>query len=141
MWVLVSFFKGTELAAGMADGGWLDLGRSSFGGGGCRRRAQIQGLKEAGRGPGRCATAEGFFYFDSNKSRCAMGLLQLTGALVFFDGGGDRRREARPQVRDGSKGVDVNFLFFKVLCVVRLGQLSLCSLRAYLYSYVHLYVL
>ena len=41
-----------------------------------------------------------------------MGPLQLTGALVFFDGGGDRRREARPLVvREGFKGVVVIFLF------------------------------
>ena len=41
-----------------------------------------------------------------------MGLLQLTGALVFFDGGGDRRREARPLVvREGYRGVVVIFLF------------------------------
>ena len=54
-------------AAGMADGGWLDLARSSFSDGGRQWRAQIQELEEAGHGPGRCATAEGFFYFDSNK--------------------------------------------------------------------------
>ena len=42
-----------------------------------------------------------------------MGLLQLTGALVFFDGGGDRRREARPLVvREGSRGVVVFFFCF-----------------------------
>jgi len=42
MWVLVSsFFKGTEEAARMADGGWLDLGRSFFGDGGRQWHAQI----------------------------------------------------------------------------------------------------
>ena len=41
-----------------------------------------------------------------------MGLLQLMGALDFFDGCGDRRREARPLVvREGSRGVVVIFLF------------------------------
>ena len=68
-----------------------DAGCAVNGDGGRQRRAKIQELEALGRSPGRCATAEGFFYFDSNKSRCAMGLLQLTGALVFFDGGGDRR--------------------------------------------------
>ena len=64
-------------------------------------------LPHQGHAPDR-----GFFYFNSNKSRCAMGLLQLTGALVFFDGGGDWRREARPLVvREGSRGVVVIFLF------------------------------
>ena len=68
-----------------------------------------------------------------------MGLLQLTGALVFFDGGGDRRREARSLVvREGSRGVVVIFLFFRVFCVVWLGQLSLYPLRAYLYPNVFL---
>ena len=76
----------------MADGGWLDSGRSSFGGG-CRRwRAQIQELEEAGRSPGRWATADDFFNFDSFQSQRAMGLLQFMGMLVFFFGGGSRRR-------------------------------------------------
>ena len=62
MWVLVSsFFKGTEQATGMTDGGWLDLARSSFSDGGRQWRAQIQELEEAGHGPGRCATADGYF--------------------------------------------------------------------------------
>ena len=47
------------------------------------------------------------------------------GALDFFDDGGDRRRGARPLlVREGSRGVIVNSMFFRVLCVVWLGQLS-----------------
>ena len=70
-----------------------------------------------------------------------MGLLQLMGALDFFDDGGDRRRGARPLlVREGSRGVIVNSMFFRVLCVVWLGQLSLYPLRAYLYLYVRMYV-
>ena len=141
MLFLALFFEDAGCAVGVADGSRLDLDCVSLGGGGRQRRAKIQELEVLGCDPGQYATAEGFFYFNSNKSRCAMGLLHLMGALDFFDGCGDRRREARPQVRDGSKGVDVNFLFFKVLCVVWLGQLSLYSLRAYLYSYVHLYVL
>jgi hypothetical protein len=62
-------------ALGFLDGGWLYLGRFPLGGGGRQRRAKIQEREELGRRPGRYATAEGFFYFDSNKSRCAMGFL------------------------------------------------------------------
>ena len=139
MLFLALFVKDAGCVVGVADGGRLVLARVSRGDGGRQRRAKIQELEALGRSPGRCATAEGFFYFDSNKSRCAMGLLQLTGALVFFDDGGDRRREARPLVvREGSRGVVVIFLFFRVLCVVWLGQLSLYPLRAYLYQYVFL---
>ena len=139
MLFLALFVKDAGCVVGVADGGRLDLPRVSRGDGGRQRRAKIQELEALGRSPGRCATAEGFFYFDSNKSRCAMGLLQLTGALVFFDGGGDRRREARSlMVREGSRGVVVFFLFFRVLCVVWLGQLSLYPLHAYLYPYVFL---
>ena len=83
MWVLVSsFFKGTEQSCRMAGGGWLDLARSSFSDGGRQWRAQIQELEEAGRNPGRWATADGFFNFDSSQSQRVMGLLQLKGVLV-----------------------------------------------------------
>ena len=95
----------------MTDGGWLDPGRSSFGGGGRRWRAQIQELEEAGRRPGRWVTADGFFNFDSFQSQRAMGLLQFMGMLVFF-GGGSRRRGGRPEeARRGSRGINVIFAF------------------------------
>jgi len=42
-------------------------------------RAQIQELEGAGRCPGRLATADDFFNFDSSQSQRAMGLLQLKG--------------------------------------------------------------
>ena len=90
MLLLVSFFfKGTEHASGFVDSRWLDLSQPSLGdGGGCLWRSQIQELEEAGRGPGRWATADGFFNFDSSQSQRAMGLLQLKGVLVFLSGGG-----------------------------------------------------
>ena len=75
MLFLALFVKDAGCAVGVADGGRLDLARVSRGDGGRQRRAKIQELEALGRSPGRCATAKGFFYFDSNKSRCAMGLL------------------------------------------------------------------
>ena len=67
MLFLALFVKDAGCAVGIADGGRLVLARVSCGDGGHQRRAKIQELEALGRSPGRCATAEGFFYFDSNK--------------------------------------------------------------------------
>jgi hypothetical protein len=77
-WWLLSlpfFLKDADQAAGVEDGGQLDLAPFSLDGGGRRCRAQVQELEGAGRGPGRWATADGSLYFDSCQSQCAMGLL------------------------------------------------------------------
>ena len=77
-------------------------------------RAQIQELEEAGRGPGRWATADGFFNFDSSQIQRAMGLLQLKRVLVFLSGGSGRRRGGRPEEVCGrSMGINVNFVLFR----------------------------
>ncbi|RLN22230.1 hypothetical protein C2845_PM07G39430 [Panicum miliaceum] len=89
------FFKGVEQAVGVVDGGRLDLAPSSFGGKDRRWRAPIQELEWLGCVPGRWAIAEGFFYFDSFQSHCAMGLLQLKVVFVVFFGGGGRRPGGR----------------------------------------------
>jgi hypothetical protein len=93
-------------------------------------------------------TADGFIpsfetgvYFDSFQSQCAMGLFQLEVVSVLFDSGGDRRR--RGWAASGCRGLRdlfVIFPFFRVLCVVWLGQLSLYPFQTFLYSYMYLYV-
>ena len=61
--------------------------------GGRRQRAQIWGLEELGRVPGRCSTADGLLlYCDSIQRLCAKGLLQFMVWSVFFSGGDGRRR-------------------------------------------------
>ena len=147
MLFLAFFFKDAGSAVGVADGGRLDLARSSLGGDGCRWRAQIQKLEGLGRGPGRWATTDdffnvdGFFNFDSYQSLCAMGLLQLTVRLVFFFDGDGRRRGGRLRlVREESRGISVNFLFVRVLCEVWLAQLPLYPLRMYSYNLVYVFL-
>ena len=141
MLILSFFFKDAGCAAGVADGGRLDLARSSLGGGGCQWRAQIQELEGLGRGPGRWATADGFFNFDSYQSLCAMGFLQLTVRLVFFFDGDGRRRGGRLWLlHEGSRGIGVNFLVVRVFCEVWLAQLPLYPLRMYSYNLVYVFL-
>ena len=89
MGCLLAFFcfKGAEMAAGAVDGRWLDPARFPLGGGSRRWRGWNQGPEELGCVPGRCASADGICYCDSNKSQRAMGLLRFIGALGFFSGG------------------------------------------------------
>ena len=61
MLLLPFFLKGADQTAGAVDGGRLDLAPFFLGGGSRRYQAQIQELEEAGHGPGRCATADGYF--------------------------------------------------------------------------------
>lgn len=141
MLVLAFLSKGAKQGIGVADRGRLDLGRSSRGGASRRRRAQVQELVGLGRVPGRWTTAEGFIFFDSFQSQCAMGLLQLMVVFVFFVGGGGRRRGGRSLVDlEGSRGLDVIFIFFGVLREVWLGHLSLYPLCTRLYFYIFIYV-
>jgi hypothetical protein len=51
MLFLAFVFKDAGCAAGLMDGGQLDLAPSSLGGGGCRWRAQIQELECLGEAP------------------------------------------------------------------------------------------
>jgi len=44
------------------------------------------GVAVLGCVPGRCGSADGLCYCDSNKSQRAMGLLRFIGALGFFSG-------------------------------------------------------
>jgi len=125
MLLLVSyFFKGTERALGLVGGGRLYLSQPFLGGDGGRHwRAQIQELEEAGRSPGRWATADGFFNFDSSQSQRAMGLLQLKGVLVFLSGGGGRRQGGRPEEVCGrSRSIFVIFVL-----VGSLAKFGWCS--------------
>jgi len=135
------FFKGVEQAVGVVHGGRLDLAPSSFDGVVCRWRAQIRELEWLGCVPGRWATAEGFFYFDSFQSYCAMGPLQLMAVFGVFVGGGGGRRGGRASVvREGSRSSDVILFFLRVLCEVWLSQLSPYPLRTCLYLVTVLYV-
>jgi hypothetical protein len=70
-----------------------------------------------------------------------MRLLQLTVRFVFFHGHGRRQGGRLRLVCEGSRGIDVNFLFIRVLCEVWLTQLPLYPLRTYLYTYNLVYVL
>ena len=98
MLLLPFWFKDAGCAAGVVDGGRLDLPRSSLSGGLRRWRAQIQEWDGSGRGPGRWATADVFIpslvtgvYFGSFQSLWAMGLILLKVMPgVFFFGGGRR---------------------------------------------------
>ncbi|CAN6328670.1 unnamed protein product, partial [Urochloa humidicola] len=138
--LLAFFLMGAEQAVGGAVDGWLDLARPSLDGGGRRRRAQIWELEELGCVPGRRATADGFFNFDSNQSHSAMGLLQFM-AVGFFSGGDGRRRRGRFQVApEGSRDFFVIFYLIRVLSEVWLLQLPLYPLRTFLYLYVYMYV-
>ena len=86
----------SRLAEGLVEDGWPDLVRFFLGDGGRRQRAQIWGLEELGRVPGRCSTADGLLlYCDSIQCLCAKGLLQFMGWSVFFSGGDGRRRGDR----------------------------------------------
>jgi len=127
-------------AVGFVEVGWPDRARLHLGGGGRRWRARIWELQRSGRVPGRWATAEGFFYCDSNQSHGAKGPLQLTVELVFLGGGGGRRGGRLLLVREGSRDLDVIFFFLRVLRAVWLLQLSLYPWRMCLYSYVFMYV-
>ena len=130
------FCKGTECAVGVVLVWWLALARSLLSGEGRRWRAQIQGLLRLGRGPGRWTIADGLFYFDSYKSLCAMGPLQLTVQVAFFSGGVGRRRGGRlRRIREGSRGFFVIFLLFRVLSKVWLYQLLPYSFRTCLYVF------
>ena len=60
MLLLPFCFKDAGGAVGAVEGGWLDLPRSSLGGGVRRWRAQIQEQDGSRRGLGRWATADGF---------------------------------------------------------------------------------
>ena len=129
--------------AGVLVGVWrLDLPRSFLGGGGRRRRWQIQGLQGLGRRYGRRTTANGFCYCDSNQSHGAKRPLQLAVELVFLGGGdGGGRRGNRLLVdREGSRDLGVIFFFLRVLRVVWLTQLPLYPLGMCLYSYVVMYI-
>ena len=68
-----------------------------------------------------------------------MGLLQLKVRFGSFGGDG-RRRGGRPLVDlEGSRGVDVFLLFFWVLRVVWLEQVSPYPVGTCLYLYVFVY--
>ena len=110
--------------------------------GGRRQRAQIWGLEELGRVPGRCSTADGLLlYCDSIQRLCAKGLLQFMVWRAFFSGGDGRRRGDRfLGAREGSRDFCVISCLFRVLSEVRLNQLSLYPLHSFLYSYMYLYV-
>ena len=71
-----------------------------------------------------------------------MGPLQLKVVFIFFflGGGGRRRRGRASVVREGSRGLDVIFFFFRVLREVRLGQLSLYPIRMCLYLHAPMHV-
>jgi len=90
-----------------------------------------------GCSPGRWVIADGFIlffgmgvYFDSFSSQRATGLLRLKVVLAVLFGGGGRRRGRRASVvREGSRDSDVILLFLRVLCEVRLAQLSPYPIR------------
>ena len=142
-------FKGAEM-----DAVWdlvvdrPDLALFFLDGGGCQSRAQIWESEVLGRSPGRWVIADGFIlffgmgvYFDSFSSQRATGLLRLKVVLAVFFGGGGRRRGRRASVvREGSKDSYVILLFLRVLCEVRLAQLSPYPIRTCLYLSTVLYV-
>ncbi|CAN6179544.1 unnamed protein product, partial [Urochloa humidicola] len=134
--------------AGAADDWRLDLIRSSLDGNGRRRRVEVQELRSLGCDPSRCAIADGsilFFgtgvYCDSLQSRQAMEFLQLKDVLGVLSNGGSRRRRSRASlVSQGPRDLVVICLFFRVLYVVWVGQLSLYPSSMFLYLYPYLYV-
>lgn len=115
------FFKAAEQVPGFVEVWWLDQARAFLEGGGRRRRVVVQEPKSLGCGPGRWAIADGYIpsprmdvYFDSFQSQSAMGLSSKLG-----DHARCLPRRRRPQ------GLRCNFYFFRVLCEVRLGHLSM----------------
>jgi hypothetical protein len=150
MFPLAPFLKDVVQVVGDVVVGRLDLVRCPRGGGGCRRRAQIQDLERLGCGPGRWATADDIIpssvsgvYFGSLKSQRAMGSFQVTVVVVFLDGGAGvwRRGGHTRKVHEESRDFDVIFLVSKVFSEVVLGQLALYPLRMCLYLYVGVHVL
>jgi hypothetical protein len=102
--------------------------------------SRIQELEILGRVPGRCATADGFFYCDFFQSLCAIGSFQLDVQFVFFFGGGRRRRGGRaPVVLEGSRVFDVLCSLFKVLSGSWSGQQFMYPVRMCLYLYGFVY--
>ena len=147
MLLLPFCFKDAGGAVGAVEGGWLDLPRSSLGGGVRRWRAQIQEQDGSRRGLGRWATADGFIpsfatgvFFGSFQSLWAMGLFLLKVLPgVFFGGGGRRRGRRVPSACSGSRNFSVIFIFCRVLSTVRLGQLFRYPPYTSLYLYMYLY--
>jgi hypothetical protein len=139
MLLLAFLIKGAVLVAGDVVDGRLDVDRFLLGDSGRRWRIQFQELEELGRGPGRRASADGHIYIDSNKSLCAMGLLQFMVVFILFgDGGGRRRRDASRVVRE-VRGIVVIFLSARALFDVWLANLYPYPLCTCLYLYASMY--
>ena len=85
------FLKDADQAAGVEDGGQLDLAPFSLDGGGRRWRVVVHELKSLGCSPGRWATADGYIpslgmgvYFDSFKASARWGSSSSGSCLRSF---------------------------------------------------------
>ena len=145
MLLLLFFCKEVELSVGVVVAAWPDLAPPRWRW--SSAASSDSGVGEVGatlRSMGDRRRLHPVFHdgclLRLQQSQRAMGLLQLKVRFGSFFGGDGRRRGGRPLVDlEGSRGVDVFLLFFWVLHVVWLEQVSSYPVGTCLYSYVFVY--